>query len=82
MAYRVIAPQRADRYRVSVDEYCAYWRDGFLIVRHLVPLEEVEELKRHAMDLFYGRWKWNGHCDKQARGEKPSNCHRQSSCEW
>ncbi len=55
MSYRVIAPQRADRYRVTVDDYIHYQRYGYLIVRDLVPLEEVEELKRHAMDLLYGR---------------------------
>ena len=54
MSYRVKAPQRADRYRVMVDEYIHYQRYGFLIVRHLVHLEEVEELKGHAMDLLYG----------------------------
>gem|GEM_PF-2920536 len=55
MSYRVLAPQRADRYKVSVDEYRRYHLDGFLVVRRLVPLDEVEELKAHAMDLLYGR---------------------------
>jgi hypothetical protein len=55
MSYRVLAPQRADRYKVSVDEYRRYHCDGFLVVRRLVPLDEVEELKVHAMDLLYGR---------------------------
>ena len=60
MSYRVIAPQRADRYKVSVDEYRQYWRDGFIIVRGLVPKDDVEELKQHAMDLLYGRVKVPG----------------------
>jgi len=55
MSYRVLAPQRPDRYKVSVDEYRRYWRDGFLVVKNLVPKDEVEELKEHAMDLLYGR---------------------------
>lgn len=60
MSYRVVAPQRPDRYKVSVDEYRRYYRDGFIIVRQLVPLDETEELKAHAMDLLYGRVKIPG----------------------
>ncbi|MCC3375342.1 phytanoyl-CoA dioxygenase family protein [Cohnella sp. REN36] len=33
-----------DRYLVSVDEYRQYHRDGFVIVRGLLPAEEVETL--------------------------------------
>jgi ectoine hydroxylase-related dioxygenase (phytanoyl-CoA dioxygenase family) len=52
-----IAPsrERADRYRVSVDEYIAYRRQGFLSVPGLVAPEEIEELRRHTEELMQGR---------------------------
>jgi chlorinating enzyme len=55
MSYRVSSIQRPDRYAVKVDEYVHYQRNGYLVVRDLVSQNDVEELKQHAMDLFYGR---------------------------
>jgi phytanoyl-CoA hydroxylase len=49
------APRQDNPYKVSVDEYKSYRRDGFLIVRGLVSREEVAELLAHAEDLMYGR---------------------------
>jgi ectoine hydroxylase-related dioxygenase (phytanoyl-CoA dioxygenase family) len=46
---------RTDKYIVSVDEYVAFRRDGFLIVRNLVSPAEVAELKQHTEDLMQGR---------------------------
>jgi len=43
------------RYRVSVAEYVTFHRQGFLIVRGLVPPEDVWELVQHSEDLMYGR---------------------------
>jgi len=43
------------RYRVSVREYVAFHEQGFLIVRGLVPPEDVAELAGHVEDLIYGR---------------------------
>jgi phytanoyl-CoA hydroxylase len=43
------------RYRVSVQEYITFHRQGFLIVRGLVPPEEVHELVEHSEDLMHGR---------------------------
>jgi hypothetical protein len=42
-------------YRVSVEEYRAYRRDGFLVVRGLVRQEHVAELLGHSEDLLAGR---------------------------
>jgi chlorinating enzyme len=42
-------------YRVKVDEYKAYWRDGYWVVRNLVTPSDVETLRTFAMDLLYGR---------------------------
>jgi len=42
-------------YRVSVDEYRSFKRDGFLIVRGLVLPEHIEELKQYCDDIMHGR---------------------------
>lgn len=47
--------ERPDRYRVSVAEYRAFRRDGFLMVRGLVSEEDVQELRQHTDDLMQGR---------------------------
>lgn len=46
---------RPDRYPVSVGEYVRFRRDGFLVVRNLVPASEIEELRQHTEDLMQGR---------------------------
>ncbi len=47
-------------YRVSVEQYRTFRRDGFLIVRDLVSREHVDELLRHTEDLMYGRVEIDG----------------------
>lgn len=47
--------ERANRYRVSVEEYIAFRRDGFLVVRGLISPEEVAELRQHTEDLMQGQ---------------------------
>lgn len=42
-------------YRVSVDEYIAFRRQGFLVVRGLLGPDEVAELRQHTEDLMQGR---------------------------
>jgi hypothetical protein len=44
-----------DRYRVSVREYVTFHQQGFLIVRGLVPPEDVAELAQHVDDMIFGR---------------------------
>src|SRR5258708_14999091 len=44
-----------ERYRVSVKEYVTFREQGFLIVRGLVPPEDVAELAGHVDDLIFGR---------------------------
>ncbi len=53
--YRAKATERPDRYRVKVDEYIFYRRNGYLIVRNLLAPDEVDELLTFASDLLYGR---------------------------
>jgi len=46
---------QSTRYRVSVDEYIRFRRDGFLVVPQLLPAEHVDELRRHTDDLMQGK---------------------------
>jgi phytanoyl-CoA hydroxylase len=47
---------RPDRYRLSVDDYKSFRRDGFLVVRGLVPAGDVDEMGAHTEELMYGRY--------------------------
>jgi ectoine hydroxylase-related dioxygenase (phytanoyl-CoA dioxygenase family) len=49
------ASERADRYRMTVEEYRTFRRQGFLVVRGLLTTEEVAELQAHTEDLMQGR---------------------------
>jgi chlorinating enzyme len=49
------AAKTYERYRVSVKEYVTFHEQGFLIVRGLVPPEDVAELAQHVDDLIFGR---------------------------
>jgi phytanoyl-CoA hydroxylase len=46
---------RYERYAVSVQEYIAFRRQGFLVVRGLVPPEDIQELRHHTEALMQGR---------------------------
>jgi len=56
-APRIAQHQNQDRprYQVSIDQYTAFRRDGFIVVRGLVSPEEIAELKQHTEDLMQGR---------------------------
>lgn len=47
--------ERSDKYRVSVDEYSTFKRNGYLVVKNLVSPEEIAELRQHTEDLMQGR---------------------------
>ena len=47
--------QSAEKYRVSVDEYRFFRAKGFLVVRGLISLQEVAELRQHTEDLMQGQ---------------------------
>ena len=47
--------EQARQYRLSVEEYKTFRRQGFLVVRGLVSPDEVAELRRHTEDLMQGR---------------------------
>lgn len=42
-------------YKVSVEEYRSFRRDGYLIVRGLVLPEHIGDMLKHTDDLIYGR---------------------------
>lgn len=42
-------------YRVSVEEYVTFYRQGFLVVRSLIPLDDVQEMTDHMDNLLAGR---------------------------
>lgn len=46
---------RPDRYRVSVHEYITFRQQGLLVVRGLVPPDQVAELRQHTDDLMQGK---------------------------
>ena len=48
-------PALPTRYRVTIDDYRAFRRDGFLVVRGLVAPAEIAELRQHTEDLMRGR---------------------------
>ena len=45
---------RPDRFQLSVDDYIAYRRDGYIIIRNLVSQEEIAEIWQHTVDLMSG----------------------------
>ena len=47
--------ERTHRYRASVAEYALYRKQGFLVVPQLVARHEIEELRRHTLDLMQGK---------------------------
>ncbi len=50
-----IQPTPQPRVPVTVDQYRAFRRDGFLVVRGLVGPDEIRELREHTEDLMQGR---------------------------
>ncbi|MBO0791669.1 MAG: phytanoyl-CoA dioxygenase family protein, partial [Ktedonobacteraceae bacterium] len=48
-------PRTYEPYRVSVREYVTFHEQGFLVVRGLIPPEDVQEMHRHMDDILAGR---------------------------
>jgi len=42
-------------YKISIDEYRRYRRDGYVVIPGLVPPEDIKELEDHIEDLKHGR---------------------------
>lgn len=47
--------QKQPKYRLSIEEYVRFNRQGFLVVKNLVSPEEIAELRQHTEDLMQGR---------------------------
>ncbi len=52
---RQTVEQRYERYRVSVEQYIRFRRNGFLVVKNLISPEDIAELRAHTEDLMHGR---------------------------
>ncbi|GIV08167.1 MAG: syringomycin biosynthesis enzyme [Fimbriimonadales bacterium] len=86
MSYLPQAVERADRYKVKVEEYVQYRRTGYLLVRGLVPDAEVRRLLEWAMT----RWEntaatqpANAALSEIAKGTRAHQLHRSDPvAEW
>jgi phytanoyl-CoA hydroxylase len=55
MAAQDTVNEKVRRYRVSVEEYRVFHAQGFLVVRGLVPAEDVNAMNEHVDNLLAGR---------------------------
>lgn len=49
------AMAQIERYRVSVEQYSTFQKEGFLVVPQLISPHEIEELRAHTDDLMQGK---------------------------
>lgn len=64
-------PRTYDTYRVSVDEYVRFREQGYLVVKGLVPLEDVAEMNEFLDDMLAGRRTIDGALIMKGFGQKP-----------
>jgi phytanoyl-CoA hydroxylase len=62
-------------YRVSVDEYTTFRRQGFLVVKGLVPVEDVAEMNQHLDRLLAGEETIDGARVMKDLGQAPRPGH-------
>lgn len=55
MTESALAARQYEPYRVSVQEYVTFREQGFVVVRGLVPLDDVAAMIAHTEDLLAGR---------------------------
>ncbi|GHO55547.1 phytanoyl-CoA dioxygenase family protein [Ktedonobacter robiniae] len=55
MAMTAAAGKQYETYRVSVQEYVTFREQGFLVVKGLVPQDDVQEMLEHLDNLLAGR---------------------------
>lgn len=81
------------RYLVKVNQYVAFRRDGFLIVRGLLSQDEIAELRHHTEDLMDGRlpeqqgveatrWGHQGGVEGSNFGAAPAQLSREEKAAW
>ena len=66
-----------DTYRVSVEEYRRFREQGYLVVKGLVPLEDVAEMNEFLDDMLAGRRTIDGALIMKGFGQRPDR-----SDEW
>ena len=68
----LVATQKIyEKYKVSVDEYVLFKSQGFIVVRGLVPPDDVRELNDHMDNLLAGRETIEGGLIMGDLGKKP-----------
>lgn len=55
MSHLPVTVDRPDRYRVPVEDYVSFNRNGYLLVKNLLPDADVVRLRHWADDILYGR---------------------------
>jgi phytanoyl-CoA hydroxylase len=60
-----------EKYLVNLDEYIRFKEQGFLVVKGLVPPEDVQDLNRHVDDMLSGREVIEGAQVMADLGKKP-----------
>lgn len=71
------APRVYEKYRVSVEQYRQFREQGFLVIKGLIPPEDVQELNDYTDDLLAGRRSLEGALIMKDLGQKPT-----ASNEW
>lgn len=66
------APRVYEKYRVSVEQYRQFREQGFLVVKGLIPPEDVQELNDYTDDLLAGRRNIEGALIMKDLGKKPN----------
>jgi phytanoyl-CoA hydroxylase len=71
----VSTPREYETYRISVDQFRSFRERGFLVVRGLVPLDDVQEMNGFMDDMLAGRELNDQALNIRGFGVKPSERH-------
>jgi phytanoyl-CoA hydroxylase len=67
-----MATQVYEKYRVSVEQYRQFREQGFLVIKGLVPSEDVREMNDYMDDMLAGRRTIEGALIMKGFGLKPN----------
>lgn len=76
-AVNMTSARAYEKYRVSVDQYRQFREQGFLVIKGLVPLDDVQEMNTYLDDMLAGRITIEGALVIKGFGLKPT-----SPAEW
>lgn len=66
-------PRTYEKYRVSVEQYRTFREQGFLVVKNLVPPEDVQDMNEYMDDMLAGRRTLDGAVVIKGFGLKPES---------